>query len=59
MTPFRGETTLLPLIAPLGSNWPFPSVNGEQTPDSKELEANKAAHPEPKFNPSTCEEALL
>jgi hypothetical protein len=43
----------------LGSNWPFPTVNGEQTPDSEELQANKAAHPEPKFDPNTCEESPL
>ena len=46
-------------LPPLGYNWPFPYVNGEQTPDSKALEANKAAHPEPKFNPNTCEESPL
>lgn len=40
--------------------WPFRMVNGEQTPESKALEANKAAHADPKFNPATCtEEALL
>lgn len=39
--------------------WPFKYVNGEQTPDSKALEANKAAHPEPKFDPNTCEESPL
>jgi hypothetical protein len=39
--------------------WPFKYINGEQTPESKALEDNKALHPEPKFNPSTCEEALL
>lgn len=46
-------------LPPLGSNWPFPSVNGQRTPDSEALQANKAAHPEPKFDPSTCEESPL
>ena len=32
-------------LPPLGSNWPFPSVNGEQTPDSVSLETMK--HPKP------------
>ena len=43
----------------LARGWPFRTVNGEQTPDSVALEANKAAHPEPKFNPNTCEESPL
>ena len=47
------------LCADALSHWPFRMFNGEQTPDSKALEANKAAHPEPKFNPSTCEESPL
>lgn len=47
------------LCADALSMWPFRMVNGEQTPDSKALEANKAAHPEPEFNPNTCEEAPL
>ena len=56
-------------LPPLGSNWPFPTgdsrgwpfpyVNGEQTPDSKALQANKSAHSAPKFDPSTCEESPL
>lgn len=28
-------------LPPLGSNWPFPYVNGEQTPDSVALETAK------------------
>ena len=43
----------------LAKSWPFRTVNGEQTPDSRALEANKAAHPEPKFDPNTCEESPL
>lgn len=39
--------------------WPFPSVNGQQTEASKALQANKAAHSAPKFDPSTCEESPL
>lgn len=31
-------------LPPLGSNWPFPIVNGERTPESKVLEAQ----PQPK-----------
>ena len=46
-------------LIPLGSNWPFPSVNGEQTPESKALELDKQAHKAPEFDPSTCEDALL
>lgn len=39
--------------------WPFKYINGSQTPESKALEANKAAHKSPPFNPATCEDALL
>lgn len=46
-------------LPPLGYNWPFPSVNGEQTPESKSLESNKQAHKPEKFDPSTCEESPL
>lgn len=41
------------------SVWPFKTVNGEQTPESRALESNKAAHKDPKFNPNTCEESPL
>lgn len=48
------------LCADALSQWPFKYVNGEQTPQSSALEANKAAHKDPKFNPATCtDEALL
>lgn len=47
------------LCADALSQWPFKYLNGEQTPESRALEANKAAHADPKFDPSTCEEALL
>ena len=40
-------------LPPLGSNWPFPSVNGEQTPDSKELEA------QPQPRPLTAYESVM
>lgn len=39
--------------------WPFKYINGEQTPESKALEADKKAHKPEQFNPNTCEEALL
>lgn len=45
------------LCADALSVWPFRTVNGEQTEESKALEADKAAHPDPKFDPSTCEES--
>ena len=32
-------------LPPLGSNWPFPSVNGEKTPDSVALETIKPEKP--------------
>lgn len=32
-------------LPPLGSNWPFPSVNGEQTPDSVALVTAKQPKP--------------
>ena len=39
--------------------WPFPSVNGQQTPQSKALQSNKALHkPTPK-DLTDIEEALL
>lgn len=47
------------LCADALSVWPFKTVNGEQTPESRALEANKAAHADPKFDPSTCEESPL
>lgn len=32
-------------LPPLGSKWPFPSVNGERTPDSVTLETAKQPKP--------------
>ena len=32
-------------LPPLGSNWPFPYVNGEQTPDSVALVTSKQPKP--------------
>ncbi len=32
-------------LPPLGSNWPFPSVNGEQTPESASLIDSKPIKP--------------
>lgn len=32
-------------LPPLGSNWPFPSVNGERTPDSVALATSKQPKP--------------
>ena len=32
-------------LPPLGSNWPFPSVNGEQTQDSVALVTSKPDKP--------------
>jgi len=40
-------------LPPLGSKWPFPSVNGEQTADSVALEAQ----PQPK--PLTAYESVM
>ena len=47
------------LCADALSQWPFKYLNGEQTPESRALEDNKAAHKDPKFNPNTCEESPL
>lgn len=50
-------------LPPLGSNWPFPSVNGEQTPDSVALVTAKQPKPLTQYetvmsDPET-EDALL
>ena len=39
--------------------WPFPSVNGQQTDQSKALELDRQAHKPIQFDLSTIEEALL
>ena len=50
-------------LPPLGSKWPFPSVNGEQTPDSVALETMPQPKPLTQYetvmsDPET-EESLL
>ena len=47
------------LCADALAEWPFKYVNGEQTPQSRALEANKAAHKGPKFDPNTCTDSAL
>lgn len=43
----------------LAEQWPFPTINGQQTPQSKALQSNKALHkPTPK-DLTDIEEALL
>ena len=39
--------------------WPFPTVNGQQTDQSKALMLDKEAHKVLPFDLSTIEEALL
>jgi len=40
--------------------WPFKYINGEQTPESEALEADKGQHkPSPTNNLDDMEEALL
>lgn len=39
--------------------WPFPSVNGQQTDQSKALEFDKQAHKPAQFDLSTVEDAPL
>ena len=39
--------------------WPFPSVNGQQTDQSKALMLDKEAHKPVQFDLSTVEEALV
>ena len=39
--------------------WPFPSVNGQQTDQSKALMLDREAHKPVQFDISTIEEALL
>ena len=50
-------------LPPLGSNWPFPYVNGEQTPDSVALVTSKQPKPltqyERVMSDHEIEEALL
>ena len=40
-------------------NWPFPSVNGQQTPASLALMADKGQHRPTPINLDDIEEALL
>lgn len=39
--------------------WPFPTVNGQQTPQSKALQSNKALHKPTPINLNDIEDALL
>lgn len=39
--------------------WPFKYINGEQTPESKALEADKNQHQSTPFDLNQCEDALL
>lgn len=39
--------------------WPFPSINGQQTPQSLALQSNKALHKVTPINLNDIEDALL
>jgi hypothetical protein len=39
--------------------WPFPSVNGQQTPQSKALQSDKELHRPERINLNDIEDALL
>ena len=39
--------------------WPFPSINGQQTPQSRALQSNKALHKPTPVNLDDIEDALL
>lgn len=39
--------------------WPFPSINGQQTEQSRDLMLDKSQHKPVPFDISTVEEALL
>lgn len=41
------------------SPWPFKYINGEQTPESEALEADKGQHQSTPFDLNQCEDALL
>lgn len=39
--------------------WPFKYINGEQTPESEALEADKGQRQSTPFDLNQCEDALL
>lgn len=39
--------------------WPFKYINGEQTPESEALEADKGQHQSTPLDLNQCEDALL
>jgi hypothetical protein len=39
--------------------WPFPAINGEQTPQSLALQSNKELHRPERINLNDIEDALL
>ena len=46
-------------LPPLGSNWPFPSVNGERTPESVALETSKVEKQLTQYKRETLYEQVM
>jgi hypothetical protein len=53
------ENNILLVTADGRPVWPFPSVNGQQTSQSKALQADKSQHKPTPYDLSNVEEALL
>lgn len=43
----------------MADQWPFKYINGQQTPESEALEADKGQHRPTEFDLTQCEDALL